>query len=141
MRQMTADERRAFLTHGTRTGKLATVRADGRPHVTPIWFVLDGETVVFTISHDTVKAANLRRDPRACLCVDEETPPYAYVQAEGTVTLDDADPELLRWATEIAARYMGAERADAYGRRNGVPGELLARFAPTRFIARQGIAD
>lgn len=141
MRHMTPDERRAFLTRGTRTAKLATVRADGRPHVTPIWFVLDGDTFVFTISHGTVKAANLRHDPRACLCVDEETPPFAFVQAEGTATLHDADPELLRWATRIAARYMGADQADAYGQRNGMPGELLVRFTPSRFIAQQAIAD
>jgi hypothetical protein len=32
-----------FLSEGNRTGKLATVQAEGRPHVTPIWFVLDGD--------------------------------------------------------------------------------------------------
>ena len=60
MREMTSDERRAFLLTGTRTGKLATVRPDGRPHVAPVWFVLDGVTekgdvVVFTTGADTVK--------------------------------------------------------------------------------------
>src|SRR5947207_15852346 len=47
------------------TGKLATVRADGRPHVTPIWFDLDEPTgdLVFTCSHPTVKSKNMLRDP------------------------------------------------------------------------------
>lgn len=78
------DEQRAFLLHGTRTGKLATVRKDGRPHVVPIWFVLDGDTLIFTTAEATVKAANIRRDARISLCVDDETPPYAYLMIEGT---------------------------------------------------------
>ena len=62
---MSEEERTAFLLHGTRTGKLATVRRDGRPHVQPVWFVLDDDgTVVFMTNARTVKARNLRRDPR-----------------------------------------------------------------------------
>jgi PPOX class probable F420-dependent enzyme len=68
-------EQQAFLLEGTRTGKLATVRKDGRPHVVPIWFVLDGDTLVFTTGEASVKAANMRRDPRVAFCVDDETPP------------------------------------------------------------------
>src|SRR5205823_11101297 len=81
------DEQRAFLLYGTRTGKLATVRKDGRPHVVPIWFTLDGDTIVFTTGEQSVKAANIRRDSRICLCVDDETAPYAYIMVEGTATL------------------------------------------------------
>ena len=40
------EERRRFMMEGTRTGKVATVRPDASPHVTPIWFVLDGDDVV-----------------------------------------------------------------------------------------------
>jgi nitroimidazol reductase NimA-like FMN-containing flavoprotein (pyridoxamine 5'-phosphate oxidase superfamily) len=39
------------------------VRRDGRPHVVPIWFDLDGETLVFTTGGNSVKAENIRRDP------------------------------------------------------------------------------
>ncbi len=80
------DEQRAFLLPGTRTGKLATVRKDGRPHVVPVWFTLDGDTIVFTTGEHTVKAANIQRDARVCLCVDDETPPYAYIMIEGIAT-------------------------------------------------------
>lgn len=135
------DEQRAFLLHGTRTGKLATVRKDGRPHVVPVWFVLDGDTLVFTTGETSVKAANIRRDTRISLCVDDETPPYAYLMIEGTATTS-ADPgELLRWATRIGGRYMGEDRAEAFGRRNGVPGELLVRVTPTRVIFEKDIAS
>ena len=135
------DEQRAFLLHGTRTGKLATVRKDGRPHVVPIWFTLDGDTIVFTTGEHAVKAANIRRDPRICLCVDDETPPYAYIMVEGTATLSkDIDP-LLHWATRIGGRYMGEALAETYGKRNGVPGELLVRVTPTKVVFEKNIAD
>lgn len=138
---MTPDEYRDFLSSGTRTGKLATVGADGRPHVVPIWFVLDGETIVFTTGGDTAKGRHIRRDPHVALCVDDEAPPYAFVLVDGTVEVSTDLSDMLHWATRIAARYMGVERADQYGRRNAVPGELLVRVTPTRIIAHKGVAD
>jgi PPOX class probable F420-dependent enzyme len=141
MQKMTPDEYRSFLLHRTRTAKLATVRADGRPHVAPVWFVMDGDNVIFTTWHATVKAMNLRRDPRVCLCVDDEAPPFSFVQIEGTATLSEDLDDLRHWATRIAGRYMGTDQAEAYGRRNGVPGELLVRVAPTKILAQKNIAD
>jgi PPOX class probable F420-dependent enzyme len=138
---MTEDEYRRFLMEGTRTGKLATMRADGRPHVVPIWFVLDGDTVVFMTGENTTKALDMRRDPRVALCVDEETPPYAFVLVEGTAAMSPHDPQMLEWSTRIARRYMGADLAEEYGRRNAVPGEMLVRVTPARVIAQKGIAD
>src|SRR5579864_6163940 len=109
--RMTTEEYRSFLNAGTRTGKLATVGADGRPHVAPIWFALDGDIVVFTTGRSTKKARNMRRDPRVSLCVDDETPPFAYVVIEGTVETSDSLLEMLDWATRIGGRYMGADLA------------------------------
>lgn len=134
------EEQRAFLSYGTRTGKLATVRKDGRPHVVPVWFVLDGDTFLFTTGEHTVKAANMQREVRICLCVDDETPPYAYLMLEGTTTLTSDAPALLHWATRIGGRYMGEERAEEFGKRNGVPGELLVRITPTHVVFAQDIA-
>lgn len=141
MPTMTPDQRRRFLGAGARTGKLATTRADGRPHVAPIWFVTDGDDVVFMTGADTVKGRNLQRDGRAALSVDDESPPYAFVLIEGTVTIDDDPEEMYRWALPISERYMGADRAEEYARRNAVPGELLVRLRPTNLVAETGIAD
>ncbi|HET7081739.1 MAG TPA: PPOX class F420-dependent oxidoreductase [Chloroflexia bacterium] len=138
---MTADERRRFLSAGTRTMKVATVRADGRPHVVPVWFVLDGDTVVFTTGEDTRKGRDLRRDPRVALCVDDETPPFAFVLMEGTAELIRNAPDLLDWTTRIAHRYMGAGQAAAYGKRNAVDSELLVRVTPAKIVAQSGISD
>jgi PPOX class probable F420-dependent enzyme len=141
MHTFTPSEARAFLLERPRTAKFASVRADGRPHVAPIWFDLDGDALVFTTWHTTVKAANIRRDPRVSLCVDDDAPPFAFVLIEGIATLSEDRAELRRWATRIAGRYMGAELADSYGQRNGVAGELLVRVAPTKMVGQGGIAD
>ncbi|TMC13129.1 MAG: PPOX class F420-dependent oxidoreductase [Chloroflexi bacterium] len=140
-RTMNRDEWRSFLSEGTRTGKLATARRDGRPHVVPVWFVLDGDDLVFTTVSDSVKAHAMRRDPRVCLCVDDERAPYAYVMVEGTAALSEDPDDLLRFATAIGGRYMGADQAERFGRRNGAPGELLVRVTPTHVTAKVGIAD
>jgi PPOX class probable F420-dependent enzyme len=141
MKSMSPEEYRAFLLEGAHTGKLATTQADGRPHVAPIWFTLDGDDIMFTTWHTTVKARALLRDPRVALLVDDERPPFAYVMIEGRVTISDNLDELRHWATRIAARYMGEEQAEGYGKRNGVPGELLVRLTPLKVIAHTDIAE
>jgi PPOX class probable F420-dependent enzyme len=138
---MGEDEVRAFLTSGTRTGKLAVTRRDGSPFVVPVWFVVDDDgSLLFTTWSDSIKGKSLRRDGRVSLCVDEEEPPYGYVRIDGTATLSD-DLELMRtWAMRIAARYMGQELAEQYGARNAVPGEMLVRITPARTVAQADIA-
>ncbi len=140
-RPMTDDERRAFLMEGTRTGKLATTRKDGRPHVVPIWFVLDGDDVILTTGRETVKGRALAREGRASLCVDDQAPPYSFVTIEATATLSGDLDEMLAWATRIGGRYMGADRAEEFGRRNAVPEEWLVRLTPVRTLALAGVSD
>ncbi len=139
-RPMTPEEIRAFLLHGTRTAKVATVMKDGHPHVMPVWFVLDGEQIVFTTGVASVKGRALRRDPRISLLVDDETPPYSFVHVRGRAELSGDLDELLRFATEIGARYMGADRAEEFGRRNAVPEELLVRVTVERLISNADVA-
>ncbi len=141
MREMTNEEYREFMLGKARTASLATVRADGRPHVAPVWFDLDGDTLLFMTGESTVKGRNLRHESRVSLCVDDEQPPFAFVLLEGTVELADNDPDMLYWATRIGGRYMGEEQAELFGRRNAVPGELLVRVTPTKVIAQKNVAD
>ncbi|MFF7130068.1 TIGR03618 family F420-dependent PPOX class oxidoreductase [Streptomyces sp. NPDC008240] len=133
--KMTDEEWRAFVSYGTRTGKLSTVSADGSPHVAPVWFLLDGEDVVFNTGKDTVKGRNLARDGRIALCVDDERPPFHFVVLHGRARLSEELGELRLWATRIAARYVGEEHAEEFGARNGVPGELLVRVAVEKVVA------
>ena len=143
MAKMSESEWKAFLVEKPRTGKLATVRKDGRSHVAPIWFDLDDDgTILFMTGTRTVKGHAIRRDPRICLCVDDEAPPFSFVIVDGEVTSITEDPdEMLPWSIRIGARYMGADRGEAYGRRNAVPGEMLVRVTPTHVAAQKAIAD
>jgi hypothetical protein len=141
MQKMTQEEYRQFIQAGTRTGKLATVRQNGQPHVVPIWFTLDGETIVFVTGARSVKGRNIQRDPRVSLCIDEEVPPYSFVMLEGIASISTDPDEMLTWATRIGGRYMGAELAEAYGKRNATPETLLIRVTPTKIVAERNIAD
>ncbi|MDR7169847.1 PPOX class probable F420-dependent enzyme [Nocardia kruczakiae] len=134
MPSITDPEVREFLAAGTRTGKLALVASDGRPIVNPVWFILDGDDLVFNTGKTTAKGKALARDPRVALCVDLDEPPYAYFQVQGVATLSEDPAELLRTATAIAARYMGPDRAEEFGRRNAVPGELVVRVRPAKIL-------
>ena len=134
-------EQKEFLQQGTRTGKLATVRKDGRPHVVPIWFVLDGDTLIFNTGDTTVKAANMRRDARVTLCVDDENPPFSFIIVEGIATLEANSKDLKLWATRIGGRYMGSDKAEQFGERNSTAGELVVRITPTKVIFARDLAD
>ncbi|MCM2579959.1 PPOX class F420-dependent oxidoreductase [Streptomyces meridianus] len=145
---MTQDEWRAFLLAGTRTGKVAVNRRNGRPHVTPVWFTLDDvpaggrhDRLLFTTWHGSVKGRALIRSPYFSLCVDDETPPFSFVLLECSAELVDDPEELQTWAVRIGSRYMGPEQGESYGRRNAVPGELLVRADIERVTAVQAIAD
>jgi PPOX class probable F420-dependent enzyme len=129
-----------FLAAGTRTGKLATASPSGAPHVAPIWFVVDGEDLVFTTNMETVKGRHLRANPRGALTVDRSEFPYDFVVVRGPIDVVERAPDLLEWATRIAERYVPAGRAEDYGKRNAVPDELLCRLRVERIVGQKDIA-
>ncbi len=142
MAAMTEQEWRAFLADPVRTASLATTRRDGRPHVAPVWFDVDDDgAIVFTTAADSVKGKAIRRDGKVALCVQDDQPPFSFVIVEGDAVWTDDVDQLRRWAARIGGRYMGPDRAEEFGARNGVPGELLVRLTPERVIAQAAIAD
>jgi PPOX class probable F420-dependent enzyme len=140
---MTASEMRVFLTASpARTAKLATVRADGRPHVAPVWYVVDDDgALVFNTGRSTVKGRNLVRDCRAAICVDDDRPPFSFVMVEGAVEIIEELAQVREWAARIGGRYMGEDRAEEYGARNGVAGELLVRLQPDHIHSAVDVAE
>jgi PPOX class probable F420-dependent enzyme len=133
--------REFILELPARTAKFASVAADGSPRITPVWVDLDGDDVVFTTHETSAKAKAIRREPRVAMCFDDERPPFSYVIVHGEARLSDDFDELRRWATILGGRYMGEDRADEYGARNGVPGELVVRVTPTKVLAVRDLAD
>ncbi|WP_301121494.1 PPOX class F420-dependent oxidoreductase [Mycolicibacterium fortuitum] len=131
----------AFLSEGTRTAVLSWVAADGRPLSAPVWFVVDDGELVFNTGKNTAKGRALARDSRVVLCIHDDTPPFSFVQVQGVSRVSEDPDELLGTATRIGGRYMGADRAEEFGRRNGVPGELVVRVKPTKVHAAFDVAD
>ena len=126
------DEVIAFLSEGTRTGMLGYLASDGRPLVAPVWFVVEGGELAFNTGKNTAKGRALARDPRVVMCVDDPRPPYSFVQVQGIASISEEPKDVLDIATRTGGRYMGPDRAEEYGRRNGVPGELVVRIRPTK---------
>lgn len=143
---MSENEVRSFMREGSRTAKLATVRADGSPHVVPVWFDFDDATgdLVFLTGVGTVKGRNLARDPRASVAVDTMEMPFSFARLDGTATLtrhEDEPDTVARWAVETCRRYVGDDRAEEFGARNAVDGEALVRVRPERLVGEWGVAD
>ncbi|OZM72374.1 PPOX class F420-dependent enzyme [Amycolatopsis antarctica] len=145
MRAMTRDEWWDFAATGSRTGMLGVTRKDGSPHVTPVWFVLaegeHGDELIFNTGSESVKGRALDRDPRLSLCVDEAAPPFSFVQFTARARLVTDLGEMRHWATVIGGRYMGPDRAEAFGERNAVPGEYLVRATISKVLAHAAVAD
>jgi PPOX class probable F420-dependent enzyme len=131
----------AFLSEGTRTGLLGFLASDGRPLVAPVWFVVDGNELAFNTDKDTAKGRALARDPRVVMCVDDDRPPYSFVQVQGIASIGEDPRDVLDIAIRTGGRYMGADRAEEFGRRNGVPGELVVRIKPTKVLKAFNVAE
>jgi len=136
-----SDDVIAFLSEGTRTGLLGYLASDGRPLVAPVLFVVDGGALAFNTGKNTAKGRALARDPRVVMCVDDSQPPYSFVQVQGIATLGEDPQDVLDIATRTGGRYMGAARAEEFGRRNGVPGELVVRITPTKVLKAFNVAE
>ncbi|MGI9553570.1 MAG: PPOX class F420-dependent oxidoreductase [Thermodesulfobacteriota bacterium] len=140
MRKMTREEYLGFISEGTRTGKLATINKDGSPHVVPIWFLVDGENLIFSTGLSSVKYKNMERDPRVCISVDEEKDLYSFAKIDGIAIFSNDPESMLHWATRIAARYMGEDKAEEYGKRNSGKDETVVTVKPAKMVAYADVA-
>jgi PPOX class probable F420-dependent enzyme len=105
---------------------LATYRHDGAVLLSPVWHEWrDGGFHVVTGSRD-VKAAHLRRDPRASIVVCEHSPPYRGVELRCRAQLRTAGAADA--VQRIASRYLGPQAGAAYAERGG--DDLLIRLEP-----------
>lgn len=110
-------EQRAFLEEPGVLMRIAVVREDGTPLVTPIWFVHEDDAVYFTPREKSAWFRCLRRDPRVALCIDEQPLPYRKVLIEGRAELvhDLGEDHLWRdLYRRIATRYVPPAGAEAY---------------------------
>jgi PPOX class probable F420-dependent enzyme len=136
---MTDNEWRSFVTAGPRLAHIGLTRADGRPHVTPVCFILDGDDLAFVLSPGSVKGKCLARDPRSAACVSDERQPYGFVTVEGRARVSAEPDQVKHVGTGIAERYYptqpAAEVAESFVR----GGFTAVRISITDVIARAGL--
>ena len=140
MQKMSDAEVMAYIDEKPRSAHIATVRPDGRPHVATIWVIRDGDEIVFTTWHTSVKGKNLARTGQAAISIDDPAD-SSYVAIEGTVTIDPDESVVRHWAGRLGGKYMGEDRADEFGARNGIPGEVTCRLRPTHLSGARGVTD
>lgn len=134
MAQMTASEMREFLD-APRIAHLTTLRADGSPHTSPVWFeYADGAFTVFT-SEQFLKAKLLRKDRRVSLSIASDDEPYRYVAADGLAKVGNADA--IERASSVATRYRGGDEGPAYAKwvDETFGGLLIVELTPVHLVA------
>jgi PPOX class probable F420-dependent enzyme len=115
-------------------GHLATIRANGTPHVTPLWVDHDGDTVLVNVRLDRVKAANMRERPAVAISIVDPRNPYRYLAITGEVVSWSEDG----WQEHmnvLSRRYMKLDRYPWF-----FPGERRAifRIKPTHVYYETG---
>jgi PPOX class probable F420-dependent enzyme len=142
MHRMSEDEIHAFLgDEPARPAVLATSRPDGKPHAVPVWYSLDGSTIVLTTGAKSVKGRNLLRDPQCALTVQDDRLPYSFALVEGEAAITRDPDELHKWAVAIAGRYLGPEQGAKVGERNAGTDELVVRIIPRRVTGVRNLAE
>jgi PPOX class probable F420-dependent enzyme len=104
---MALTKRQADLLLGKNFASVATLRADGSPHVTPVWVDWDGEHVVFNTARGRAKERHLRRDPRVSIVVLDPDDPYRYLSVTGTAELDEVGAR--EHIDRLSLRYRGSK--------------------------------
>ena len=133
MAEMAELELEEFL-EGQRIAHLVTLRADGSPHVAPVWYeCVDGIFLIWT-GRQTRKFKNLAGDARAALSIASEDQPYRYVSVEGDVTVSDDDVWDVGYS--MASRYLGVEGAAEFLEEYYVEGQsVVLRLTPRRIMS------
>ena len=139
MTAMTDTEWRAFVTAGTKLAHIGLTRPDGRPHVTPVCFILDGDELAFALSPGSVKGNNLARDRRIAICVSDERQPYSFVAIEGHARTSAEPDQIKHVAAGIAGRYYPTQPAEEFAESFVQAGFTAVRIGISKVIARSGL--
>ena len=108
---------------------LATVRPQGSPQSSVMWFVWDGSRLRFTHTKDRQKYANLAKEPRVAVSIADPDDPYRFLEVRGAVeSIEDDD--------ERASFYVSLQ--ERYGKPRPIPPDhrrVVVTVRPTRFVA------
>lgn len=129
----TLTQKQAQLLLDRNVGSIATVNADGSPHVTPVWVDWDGEAVLVNTLRGRVKERNIARHPRVEILVYNLENPYQYVRVSGNAEFVEENAE--EHIDALARKYLGE---DSYPWRAPGDTRVIVRVRPDR-VSDQGI--
>ena len=116
---------------GPYTGVLTTLFADGSPQSTPLWFLLDGDDILFSTTAGKQKLRNIARDPRATFAVYNPTNDMSYVEVRGNIVVTEDPTANTRDRIVQKHGYADGSAFDAPGTQR-----LTLRLTPTKIIGR-----
>lgn len=130
---MSDRERDDFLLE-RRIGVLAMGRSAAGPLLAPIWYgYTPGGTLDILMGGSTAKAARLRAEGRASVCVHDDGRPYRYVTVEGPVSVEPLGEGTYEAIRTMATRYLGDEAGRQYADAFQAPDEVVVRMTPQRW--------
>ncbi len=140
MTSVYTDDQRAFLL----AHRLVVVGAQraGAPHLTPVYYVMDGDDLLISTTRSRLKTELIRRNPDVSLCVLAEEFPFLYVLVYGAASIEDAGAADLMM--RIGERMTGAPVPEAarptVEERARTEGRIVLRVRPHRAVATMPLA-
>jgi len=139
MKTMTDEEVDVFLINGTGTGKISTIRSDGRPHMVPILFIWENKKIFFLTLGTSIKAKNIINNSKVSFCTDDQTPPFSFVIIEGDAKIVPNPSNLVEWAGKIGSRYKAKEASERMMKQNYDKGMILVEVVPSKIIGTRNV--
>jgi len=131
------EEQRKFAAE-VNVAVLATVDGKGRPHATPIWYMLDGDEIVLSVGRGGQKHRNLERNPEVTLVIDSRKVPYYALMLSGAVEIGAALDDAQKLA--LASRYLGEEIGKRYVEMTAGDDSVSLRLKPRKVMEFNGRA-
>ncbi|MEX2235958.1 MAG: PPOX class F420-dependent oxidoreductase [Dehalococcoidia bacterium] len=133
MAEISAADADRFLNE-QRLAVLGTIKADGVPQLSPVYFAWDGASLYLSLTKTRAKYHNIRRDPRVSLCVLQDTPPYQSVTVYGRAEIEEED--ILDKSIAVVHKFRGQVEIDrdAFLQELRRQGRVVARIIPERFV-------
>jgi len=111
MPAMTKEQMDEFL-QGPHLARIATVKQDGSPHVVPVWYDWDGQTLYVVARKYSAWVDHVRREPRVAVVIDDQSPTLPKVVIEGEAHIEGSD--WLEIGKRMVVRYFGPELGPKY---------------------------
>ena len=131
LKPMTKAQIEDFLSE-RRNATIATINKDGTPQVTPVIYYWDGATFYFSVTKETVKYKNLKRDSRMKVIVDDVLDHHCVI-AKGKATIQEDN--IWDMTDKIIDKYYGSEEGEPYSEQLKKQHRVLIVFKPTKIQA------